>query len=102
MAAGYQTHVDELQRDLETRTQWAQAIDAQLKTRTDELAAQVAELGRCVALLDQAEATVVERTNWALRLQSELEQAQARLALAQSSRWIKLGRMLNVGPELNR
>ena len=59
------------------------------------------ELARCVELLDKAESTVVERTNWALQLQRDLEQAQAKLAMARASRWVKLGRMIKVGPELN-
>jgi SAM-dependent methyltransferase len=70
----------QLQEDLESRTRWALNSDAELK--------------RCVELLDTAEATVVERTNWALALQE-------RISAAQASRWIRLGRMIKIGPELD-
>jgi SAM-dependent methyltransferase len=86
VASEYQARVDELDRELQTRTAWAHDFERRM-----------AELTR---LLDTAEATVVERTNWALSIQSELERAQAQVAMARSSRWMKLGRAFNVGPEL--
>lgn len=105
MASGYQAQVEFLQDDLNSRTRWAQQTEArlmqQLQETATELARQVAELGRCVELLDKAEATVIERTNWAAGLQQDLDLAESRIAMARSSRWIKLGRMLNVGPEFD-
>jgi hypothetical protein len=96
--AAFQAQLTATEKDLEERTRWAQDLDRQLQEHgqhnTDELA-------RCVELLDKAEATVVERTEWALRLQRELEQAQAVLAMVRASRWIKLGRMVHLGPELD-
>ena len=87
VASAYQAHVDELEKELQARTAWAQ----DLERRSGEL----------TGLLDKAEALVVERTNWALSLQNDLERAQTKVALARSSRWIKLGRALNLGPELD-
>ena len=53
-------------RDLEARTEWARKLEAcEAKESSDQLA-------RCVELLNQAEATVVERTEWALDLQRQL------------------------------
>ena len=95
MARGYESHTRELENELAMRAQAAQEMEARL---TRELHDRTAEV---IALLDRAEATVVERTNWALALQAELEQAKAKLALAKSSRWLKLGRVINVGPELD-
>lgn len=93
------------QKELEERTRWAQETEArltsQLQERTDELRRQVEELGRSVALLDQAEATVIERTEWALRVQKELEEVQHKMALIRESRWFKLGRMIRLGPGLS-
>jgi len=86
VASEYQARVDELERELQARTAWAQDFER-----------RVAELTR---LLDTAEATVVERTNWALSIQTDLERAQAQVAMARSSRWMKLGRAFNLGPEL--
>lgn len=92
-ATEFQGQLTSVEQELEKRTEWARGLEAELRDRSEELA-------RCVTLLDRAEATVVERTNTAIHLQSELDQAQARLAQARSSRWVKLGRRLNLGPEL--
>ena len=60
---------------------------------------QTAELGRCVELLQQAEKTVEERTQWAL----SLDERRTQLAAAVSaSRWHRLGRALGLGPELKQ
>jgi SAM-dependent methyltransferase len=101
VAQQYENELKSAQGEVEARTRWAFALDSELKQRVHEIQAQTAELARCVALLDQAEATVVERTNWALDLQRQLELAQAQIASARSSRWVKLGRIIHVGPELN-
>jgi SAM-dependent methyltransferase len=101
IAQQYETELKTTHAELEARTRWAASLDAELQQRTEELQARITDLARCVALLDQAEATVVERTNWARDLERELEHARAQLAGARSSRWVKLGRMMRVGPELN-
>ena len=86
----YQAHLDEVRRDLAARTEWARGLEAQLKESNEQLT-------RCVQLLDQAEATVVERTEWAQRAQGQLDSVVANI---RSSRWVKLGRLVNAGPEL--
>jgi hypothetical protein len=45
---------------------------------------------------------VVERTLWAQRLAVQVEDFTARLNLWRSSRWTKLGRKLNLGPDLDQ
>jgi SAM-dependent methyltransferase len=94
VAQGYEAQLRSQEAEFQVRIEWAQTAEARLQQVTDELA-------HCVALLDKAEATVVERTNWAEQLQQSLQQAQAQLAMASASRWVKLGRMIKVGPELN-
>jgi hypothetical protein len=60
----------------------------------------VAELARCVELLHQAEAELDSRTQWALALDTEKQALQQRLAQANDSRWVRLGRALHLGPDL--
>ena len=98
VAEGYENQLRKLEAELQARTEWAQGAEARVQQEMDQLNG---DLTRCVALLDKAEATVVERTNWALQLQRDVERAQAQLALARASIWVKLGRIIKVGPELN-
>jgi hypothetical protein len=98
MAEGYESRLRTLEADLQARTEWAQNTEARMQQQVEDVRS---DLVKCTALLDQAEATVVERTNWALQLQRDLEQAHRQLALAKASRWIKLGRIMKIGPELN-
>jgi hypothetical protein len=58
-------------------------------------------LAETVRLLDDAEQTVVERTEWAQRLDAQLTQIHAQLAMIRQSRWIKLGRTVGLGPRLD-
>ena len=65
------------------------------------------ELARCVELLHESEKLAEERTVWAQSLQTELdalkaklENYQAQVNYARSSRWLKLGRALHVGPDI--
>jgi hypothetical protein len=57
------------------------------------------ELAQCVDYLHQAEKTVEERTLWAQRLQAEIDQLQAKLAMVEASRWVRLGRRVGLGPD---
>jgi ubiquinone/menaquinone biosynthesis C-methylase UbiE len=77
--------------EIESRTAWARDLDAQL-------AAQIAELARCVNLLHAAEKTVDERTKWAQALDLQLTVLNAKMASYEASRWVKLGGKLHVGP----
>lgn len=99
MSADYQERIKELHEELERRTKWAQDTEERL---THDLQTQIGELAKCVDLLNAAESTVVERTNWALDLQKHLDLSQNKLAMARASRWVRLGRLMNIGPELDR
>ncbi len=102
-------HIEILQRELsETRAQFAALMNAHseltlnleeqnrwaLRTEKD-LEAVRRDFMILLEKLTAAEATVVERTLWA-------EDLRARLNLWRSSRWTKLGRKLNLGPDLDQ
>ncbi|MCS7042905.1 MAG: methyltransferase domain-containing protein [Bryobacteraceae bacterium] len=76
----------------------------ELNSTLETLAAQhrekLEELARCVRLLDEAEARVVERTRWAQQLDARVQQLEQALAMVRASRWVRLGRKLGMGPEL--
>jgi len=79
--------------ELEERNQWA------VKTGR-ELDAKCRELAGCVDALHQAEATLEERTKWAQEMDAKVHELEARLNLVRSSRWIRLGNSLGLGPRL--
>jgi SAM-dependent methyltransferase len=83
---------------MEEQNRWA------LRT-SEDLEAVRRDLVTVLEKLTAAEATVVERTLWAQRLAAEVENLTedlaARLNLWRASRWTKLGRKLNLGPDLD-
>jgi SAM-dependent methyltransferase len=85
--------IAELDAENRASVEWALEIESRLAERAEQLAATV-------RLLDTAEATVVERTEWAQRLDKELAELRAQLATVRESRWLKLGRGVGVGPKL--
>lgn len=74
--------------------EWAQETGRKLDAKSVELA-------DTVKLLDQAEATVVERTQWAQRLNADLDAERARLEAVRESRWMKLGNAVGLGPKFD-
>lgn len=97
MAEGYAQKVDELQDENRKRAEWATDLEARLSA---QLANKCAELAEAVRLLDQAEATVVERTRWAQQLQARLQDLEAQLRMIRQSRWLRLGRTVGLGPQV--
>jgi SAM-dependent methyltransferase len=97
MAAGYERQVAGLQQENRDKTEWALQTEARLMA---DLAARGEQHAATVRLLDKAEATVIERTEWAQRLDRELATAKAKLEAIRRSRWLKLGRIFGVGPKL--
>jgi hypothetical protein len=53
-----------------------------------------------VELLHSTEATLEERTRWAMGLDEEAARLRAKVAGVQASRWMRLGRAVGLGPEL--
>ncbi len=95
LAAGYEAKLGELEAENRAKTAWALETEARL---AEELTARGKELAECVRLLDAAEATVVERTEWAQRLEKERNELEARLQMVRASRWVTLGRSMGLGP----
>lgn len=104
VVAGYEAKIADLERELEERTAWAHRLEeqltAELAAARAELEARSAELAECVRLLDRAEATVVERTEWAQRLDAQVRELERLLTAVRASRWHRLGRKLGLGPRL--
>jgi SAM-dependent methyltransferase len=98
IATGYKEKVAALEEENRQKTAWAIDVETRL---TADLAARAQQLAQTVNLLDAAEQTVVERTEWARRLDADLNQLQAQFAMLRQSRWIKLGRTVGLGPRLD-
>lgn len=112
---------------LDESNRWAANLNAQLEERgarvvalQEELAAEQAnaranieliqaqiaqeqeEKLRLLEYLHAAERTVEERTQWAQRNQAEADAERHKVNLYQTSRWVRLGRQLGLGPKLER
>jgi ubiquinone/menaquinone biosynthesis C-methylase UbiE len=95
VVAGYAAKVAELEEENRQKTKWALDTESRL---TAELVALRERFSETLRLLDQAENTVVQRTHWAQRLDEQVHQMEAQIALIQHSRWVKLGRKVGLGP----
>jgi SAM-dependent methyltransferase len=80
--------IEETEAALAARTEWAQRLDA--------------ELAESARRLNGAGAIVVERTETAARLDDQLRQITAQIETMRHSRWLKLGRLFGVGPDLKQ
>jgi SAM-dependent methyltransferase len=96
IAAGYEAKVAELEETNRAKTDWALETERRL---TQEIHERSEELARCVALLDQAEHTVIERTLWAQSLQKDLNETNARLSALRATTLVKAGVKLKLVPE---
>jgi SAM-dependent methyltransferase len=85
----------ELENDVRVRTQWALDLETRLKAEVDQ---QTAELVRAVEALHHTEKELHDRTAWALQLQEETRRLEEQVTLFRSSRWVKLGRKVGLGP----
>jgi len=94
---GYENKITELEAELRARTEALQQIEDRLRA---ELQVKLDELAHCVELLDKAETTVVERTRWAQELEGRAAHMEGLLNMAAHSRWMRLGRVIGVGPKL--
>lgn len=97
VAAGYEAKVAELEAEVCRRTEWARETETRL---TIEIQDRSVELARAVELLHAAEATIEERTLWAQRLDKDLDELTTRLSMVRASRWVRVGRILGLGPDL--
>jgi DNA repair ATPase RecN len=93
ISAGYEAKIQELEQDLRQKTEWARQASQELERKCQELA-------HCVEVLHETERTLAERTKWAQDLDARLQHLEGLLNAVRSSRWIKLGTTLGVGPRL--
>jgi SAM-dependent methyltransferase len=93
-----QAKIEELEQENVRKTEWARSTEERL---TRELQAKVAELGEAVQALHRTEASLDERTQWALQLQMRVQHLETMLAGVKSSRWIRIGRTLGAGPKVS-
>ena len=95
------------EQDLEERTQWALKLQHDLNRAVENYRKLEAhkvekhqELEKCVGLLDDAEQQVMERTNWAKRVDQQLGQVREQLANVYASPAYRVGRRLRLAPEV--
>lgn len=93
MAEGYEQQVKALEADLAAKTAWASDTEKRLEE-------QIADKKRAVDALHETEKELEERTAWALRLDEERSRLEGQVTLYQTSRWVKLGRKVGLGPEV--
>jgi SAM-dependent methyltransferase len=98
MAASYERALADVREDNRQKTQWALDTETRL---TEAIRLKCDELAEAVRLLDRAEATVAERTVWAQSLQTRLEAMERQLHMIRESRWLKLGRAVGLGPQVD-
>jgi SAM-dependent methyltransferase len=84
----------ELESDRQARTAWALALEAQLTERTEHVRLLSMEIADQTRQLEELEALRLQQT-------AEIEQLKARQAMIAQSKWIRLGRSLNLGPVVN-
>ena len=95
MAGGYAAKVASLEEENRKKTWWARDVEtrltAEIETLSDRLARVLEELRR-------TEKELEERSAWARRLQEDIADLEALLAVIRASRWVKLGRKVGLGP----
>lgn len=92
------------------KTEWARRIEQSLTEQlTKSVAAAeanearlIADLKACAQALEERQATLDERTQWALSEVAQRQHLERVLAMVQASRWVKLGRRFHIGPEVNK
>jgi SAM-dependent methyltransferase len=91
--AGYRERIQELEAEAIVRLDWVHDLEAQIRRGRDEIT--------------RLELESAERTRWAQSLDAELQRLTARLThseaqlhLAGRSKWVRLGRLLHLGPAI--
>jgi hypothetical protein len=84
----------ELETDRQARTTWALALEAQLAERTEHVRLLSMEIADQTRQVEELEALRLQQT-------AEIEQLRARQTMIAQSKWVRLGRSLNLGPVVN-
>ena len=92
--AGYGERVQQLEAEAAVRLDWVHDLEAQIGRGRNEI--------------QRLELESAERTRWAQSLDAELQraiskltQSEAQLHLAERSKWVRLGRLLRLGPAID-
>lgn len=91
---------------------WAIENETKLNDQVKEISAHVtkldgemkhagAQLNQYQKKVDEVEALVIERTLWAQNEQKQREEAEAKVAAVQASRWIRMGKAFGLGPKIS-
>lgn len=98
----YERRMTELESSQAEVAAWARETESRLTGELVEVRkafdAKLQELASAVKLLDEAEQTVIERTQWARNLEQNVLALEAQVSAVRASRWMKLGRSLGLGP----
>jgi ubiquinone biosynthesis O-methyltransferase len=93
----YEAKIADLEQDIQSKIAWAKRVETNL---TAEIQKQTNELVKAVAALDHTDKELHERTAWALSLQDEVARLGQQVELFRTSRWVKLGKKVGLGPTL--
>ena len=104
VANAYKKTVADLEIENQKKTQWAleteRSLTAELVEQGAHMVKQNALITDTLNKLEAAEQTVVERTHWAQRLEEERSLLETRLEMIRQSRWVRLGRKIGIGPQV--
>ncbi len=96
--AACQARVDELDRELVARTDWARELDAALERKSLDLVKALESWRTEVDGRAAAEALADERAARAAELEMEIARMKEELAAVRNSRWVRLGGLFRLGP----
>ena len=92
-----EARIADLEADVAAKAQWALDTEQRLTAEVQHHKALLVEL---LQRHEQTEAALEERTRWALSLEEQNKLLDAKLAAVRLSRWVKIGRILGVGPQV--
>jgi ubiquinone/menaquinone biosynthesis C-methylase UbiE len=84
--AGYGERVQQLEAEAAVRLDWVHDLEAQIRGGRDEI--------------ERLERESAERTRWAQSLDAKLKESEAQLSAVARSKWVRLGRLLHLGPAI--
>jgi 2-polyprenyl-3-methyl-5-hydroxy-6-metoxy-1,4-benzoquinol methylase len=110
LAQDYESRLGALEADYASYVKWAQENESGLSEQIERLSSHIAKLdGEQLeavqkvqffqSKIEEVEKTVVERTLWAQSLDTQRSILEQRLAAMESSRWMKVGRAVGLGPK---
>lgn len=90
---GYEQQVKTLEADLAAKVGWAKDAERRLEE-------QIEDKKKAIEALHKTEKELEDRTTWALRTEEERRKLEEQVSLYRSSRWVKFGRKVGLGPEV--